>query len=404
MINRSFTLVEFLLSFGIIVGIIAIILLQFKPINYFQNIRDTKRTNDLNNLEMILNYLSLEDSNLESGISTTTVYISLPDIFSTCSSWISQLPSLPLLWQYHCSATPTLANGQGWLPIDFTTSTRFKLVKIENLPIDPINKPPYYYSFVTGGSHKLSAKPEANYSLAINDGGIKPLLIEVGTDKKLSTFQSELVGYWSFDDIDPSTGKVLDLSGFNNHGTIYSSTTICTGYPNPPSGCLQWIDGKIGKALSFDGVDDYVQIPSSSSLNLPGNNESIFLWIRHNSNYILGQSYRWNRRLFSTNWRFYDASNNIYSIDNGNPNDQAYHLVGYTVLNNTVKTYKDGKFITSTTRSVNAIGPASSYWWLGRVCSGSSCNLYYSGLIDEVRVYNRALSDQEIKALYDATK
>ncbi|GIW65628.1 MAG: hypothetical protein KatS3mg094_147 [Candidatus Parcubacteria bacterium] len=403
MINRSFTLVEFLLSFGIIVLIIGIILIQFKPINYFQDIRDTKRINDLSNLEMILNYLSLEDSNLESGISTTTIYISLPDISSTCSSWISQLPSLPSLWQYHCSANPTLVNGQGWLPIDFTTSTRSKLVKIENLPIDPINKPPYYYSFVVGGSYELTAKLEIRK--AKNDGGVSDNYIELGTDKKLSlqvpqiivrqkpndlyVFLTDgLMGYWPFDEISGNIAK--DYSGNVNNAIIF----------NDP----QLVDGKVGKALSFDGVNDYLQIPSSSSLNLPGNKESIFLWIKHNSNYILGQSYRWNRRLFSTNWTFYDSNNSIYYVRNGNPNDNLYHLVGYTVLDTIVKTYKDGKFVTSTTRSVNAIGPASSYWWLGRVCSGSSCNLYYSGIIDEVRIYNRALSDQEIKALYEATK
>jgi hypothetical protein len=73
----------------------------------------------------------------------------------------------------------------------------FPILNISQLPIDPINKPPYYYSFVVGGSYKVTAKPEENYSPAINDGGIEPLLYEAGTDKKLSTFQSGLVVYLS---------------------------------------------------------------------------------------------------------------------------------------------------------------------------------------------------------------
>jgi hypothetical protein len=156
--------------------------------------------------------------------------------------------------------------------------------------------------------------------------------------------------------------------------------------------------------LSFDGADDYVNIPYSSSLNLPGNNESILLWIKHNSDHVFHQSNEWNRRLLATVWAFYDANNQLYYVNAGSPNDNTYHFVGYTVVNNTVKTYKDGGFVASASRSVNAVGPASSHWWLGRVCVGTSCNLFYSGLIDEVRIYNRALSDSEIEALYEATK
>ena len=204
-----------------------------------------------------------------------------------------------------------------------------------------------------------------------------------------------LVGYWPFDE---GSGTIVkDYSGNGNNGTLCNGSTC--GVQGPT-----WTTGKVGGALSFDGVDDYVYIPYSLSLNLPRNNESVFLWIKHNSNYVLFQSSSWNRRLFATVWTFYDASNQHYNVNAGSPNDNTYHFVGYTVVNNTVKTYKDGDFVASASRSVNAVGPASSYWWLGRVCSGSSCSLYYSGLIDEVRIYNRALSDSEIKALYDATQ
>ncbi|MCS7201154.1 MAG: hypothetical protein NZ822_03350, partial [Patescibacteria group bacterium] len=48
-------------------------------------------------------------------------------------------------WSYRCSATPTAMNGQGWLPIPFSSNP---LINLDRLPIDPINKPPYYYTFV----------------------------------------------------------------------------------------------------------------------------------------------------------------------------------------------------------------------------------------------------------------
>ena len=52
-----------------------------------------------------------------------------------------------------------------------------------------------------------------------------------------------LVGAWHFDE---GQGNIAhDSSGNNNHGTIYGA---------------KWVDGKFGKALEFDGVDDYVEI------------------------------------------------------------------------------------------------------------------------------------------------
>ena len=56
-----------------------------------------------------------------------------------------------------------------------------------------------------------------------------------------------LVAEWHFDE--GSGSVVKDISGNGNNGTIYGAT---------------WVDGKFGKALSFDGMDDYVEITYGS--------------------------------------------------------------------------------------------------------------------------------------------
>ncbi|MBU2565500.1 MAG: hypothetical protein KJ655_04525, partial [Candidatus Thermoplasmatota archaeon] len=57
-----------------------------------------------------------------------------------------------------------------------------------------------------------------------------------------------LVACWYFDENNGTTA--YDSSGNNNNGTIHGAT---------------WTTGVNGSALSFDGVDDYVNIPDSSS-------------------------------------------------------------------------------------------------------------------------------------------
>ncbi|GIW66911.1 MAG: hypothetical protein KatS3mg095_0809 [Candidatus Parcubacteria bacterium] len=391
--KNSFTIIEFLIALAIVVFLVGIIFIQLKPIDYFKNIRDDKRISDLNNLETILNILLLEDKNLESGLSTTTVYVSLPDNSPTCSSWISQLPTLPPSWQYKCSATPYLVNGQGWIPIDFTTSSRNKIIKLKNLPIDPINKPPYYYSYITGGSYTLYAQLENLQSQASkNDGDNYPHLYSVGTNKRLIDQVQGLVGYWSFDDC---TAK--DLSGNENNGTLVNGPTC--------------VDGKVGKALSFDGVDDYVNVPDNSMLILTGN-LTILLWMNKTS-----EANDWQRLIGKGN-----SNHRNYGLWEENVSGQRILFQQYG--GGCGNLFSNSKLATGTWYLVGAIRSENNgfIYINGNKDSSGSCwgtpytsndpltfayagfHTFYPGFIDEIRIYNRALSDAEIKALYEATK
>ena len=72
-----------------------------------------------------------------------------------------------------------------------------------------------------------------------------------------------LVAEWHFDE---GAGSVLkDSSGNGNDGVIYGAT---------------WVDGKYGKALSFDGVDDYISVPYNSLFDIHGKTHTVLTWVK----------------------------------------------------------------------------------------------------------------------------
>ena len=184
-----------------------------------------------------------------------------------------------------------------------------------------------------------------------------------------------------------------DSSFYNNHGTIYGAT---------------WTDGKFGKALSFDGVDDYVEVPDSASLDIT-DAITIVVWVKFNElgkrNPIVSKSddlrnYQLekieNDYLQITfqdpdgNWR--SKSSTILQIQ-----DYNWHHVAVTHDSNSGTTfYLDGvsQFISNPYQ----MGTNDASLKIGE---GAGVGVYpINGTIDEVRIYNRALSEEEIKMLY----
>ena len=83
-----------------------------------------------------------------------------------------------------------------------------------------------------------------------------------------------LVGYWSFNE--GTSTIALDYSGNKNKGTLVNGPT--------------WVNGKQGKALSFDGVNGYVNIgdPANGVLDVGTNDFTVSVWAK-SSNYLTGR-------------------------------------------------------------------------------------------------------------------
>ena len=204
-----------------------------------------------------------------------------------------------------------------------------------------------------------------------------------------------LVGLWSFDgkDMNWATNKSLDRSGQGNDGTLVGMST--TSSP---------VIGKIGQALNFQW-SSYVTTTGSTS----NGSASVFAWINPS---FLGTCPGASPNLceivmISSNFLFEVGSGmlSIYgyvfntpqwvSISNSNISINKWMHVGFTYDQTTLRVYLDGEQI-GTANVPGVIGTG------GNIKIGGDNNFrLFKGKIDDVRVYNRALSATEIKQLYN---
>ena len=202
---------------------------------------------------------------------------------------------------------------------------------------------------------------------------------------------SGLVGYWKLDD---TASPAVDSSSSGNNGIWSSGVTRVTAALPPVTGDVS--------ALSFNGSNGYVSLGVA---NLPANNaaQSISVWFKgipdgNNHNMIamsnLGSS-------SAVQLGFRGSSLIAWNYGGGSlvsmtaPVDGAWHHVAYTYDGTTDSIYLDGTLsATSTTGPHQTATPTSAY--LGTYDGASEL---WSGSLDDIRVYTRAISSSEISVL-----
>jgi prepilin-type N-terminal cleavage/methylation domain-containing protein len=403
--NKGMTFIEILVVMGIISILFASFFYIWNTMDVFRKSRDSERINDLQLLDSALKTLLFTERNINLG-EENVIYTSLPDSSSTCGSY--NLIPLFSPYSYRCQTSDNYlkVDGNGWLPINFTLG---KILTISVLPIDPLNNKDYFYAYqVRQGRYKLTARFEnkTNISKMANDGGFEPTLYEVGSDLFIPSPHSGLVGYWNFDE---GTGTIAyDLSGYGNNGTLNNfNFTAISG----------WTTGKVGGALSFDGVDDWVRVSNSTSLDI-NKNISVFAWVNRSRivdwERILGKFYwlgyetgSWELDLGQGYLRCIFNINGILRYANApagtNNATGTWYFVGCVYDGSRLYNYVNGELKATSMASGN-ITTTTYPLAIGTTSNGTSIQNVIQGIIDEVRIYNRALSDSEIKALYEATK
>jgi hypothetical protein len=211
-----------------------------------------------------------------------------------------------------------------------------------------------------------------------------------GTSSQLP--QQKLIAHYTMDSSDISEGQVLDSSGNEIHATMYG---------NP-----QTSSGRIFESLHFDGVDDYLDTGYADDIN----QWTVSVWVKGDSNpksdrdagpvmkqenFLMSWDHRSNpfRQAagLSVGGTWYPSS--FGTLVGGT----WYHIVA-TYDEETLRTYRDGQLITSNAQPSGSPDSAVESMKIAR----HAVNDYlFAGYVDDVRIYNYALSASEVSDLYN---
>ncbi|PIZ46504.1 hypothetical protein COY32_03180, partial [candidate division WWE3 bacterium CG_4_10_14_0_2_um_filter_41_14] len=197
------------------------------------------------------------------------------------------------------------------------------------------------------------------------------------------------IGYWKFDE---GSGTVANNTGFG--GSAYNAT-LASSTNNPT-----WSNGKNGKALVFDGNNDYATI----NTNLPTLTEgSISMWAKRTAYtgtyqflFTDGGSQFEMSWTGTSNLQFY-VNNVSVSTTSAASLNTWYHIVGtFSETGNFQRIYINGVLANLSTYPGDAT-TAGRYF-------GSRAGSYpFAGSIDEVKIYNYALTEDEVKIDYNSS-
>ncbi|NTW27223.1 MAG: hypothetical protein HGA36_02795 [Candidatus Moranbacteria bacterium] len=222
-----------------------------------------------------------------------------------------------------------------------------------------------------------------------------------------SSTESGLVGHWTFDGNDVNGDVANDVSGNNNNGTIIGSSPAL---------------GKLGQAMSFNGTGDGITTVDQDYFSPIVNDISMSFWAKVPSStapsgdggcggvgrYFMakddsGISPDWgfendgNNKICFVAWQGSASNYGEISVGKTVNDDQWHHYIGTMSYGNKMELFIDGISVGQTTAFTGSMINSTKEVQFGRRGDGN----FMAGLLDDVRIYSRALSTQEIGRLYN---
>ena len=227
----------------------------------------------------------------------------------------------------------------------------------------------------------------------------------VAVGKNAGSYASDMIAHWKFDET--SGTSAADSTGNGNTGTLTNSPA------------WQGTAGKRGGAILLDGVNDYVTAGDINAAEGIGS-ITVSTWVNHS---VAGET----QHVYKSNC---DGANDSWEIYSGYPNtdgtaafmvgssdgtfsnsgsgttdtsDGSWHMLTGVYDGAYIRIYVDGVEESSTSYPGITIYNSAHNVEIGGRCNGGGSGHYVNGLMDEVRIYGRALSPSEITDLYNAT-
>ena len=268
-------------------------------------------------------------------------------------------------------------------------------------------------TYSEGAVVSITATPNPGYVFdhwtgAVVDPNAASTTVTMDSNKSVTatfvevTIPTDMVGYWSFDG-----GSGIDGSSYGNDATIFGAAPAA---------------GYVGDALDFNGAGDHMVIPDDPSLSMASNSVTVACWI-----YPASLATEWSTIIQRDNasgswfdWQLYARASDaptafhpVFRMDwdesgesGGIPaNEQVegdiilstntwYHIAA-TYDGSQMKFYIDGTLRGTTPVSGTIPNSGKDIWIGGNEVWGE----YFAGLIDELYIFARALSEEEIQAL-----
>ena len=202
----------------------------------------------------------------------------------------------------------------------------------------------------------------------------------------------EWVLWLDFERVDENN-LTYDNTKYGNNATVHGAVLV---------------EGKVGKALKFDGADDYVEIPDDSSLEGFKNGLTITAWVKPNysegdgvTGYILNnnryhliadtQGFKISVKNASGTWSGPAGETTSYTAGNW------YFIAGrYDPATHTVQMFVNGVAYDTESLTGDVYSTADPH----RIGMSLDSAAPFKGIIDELKIFNVALSEDEIRAEY----
>ena len=214
-------------------------------------------------------------------------------------------------------------------------------------------------------------------------------------DPASTPFNYGLVAWYPFD------GNASDMSGNGNHGTVNGATLGIDRH------------GTEGKSYNFDGVNDWIEVLHNEQINFDSSSKfSLNLWVKILGPYSVMEKWHGSvsypfvvragldgvhKSLHFAKWD--EVKSSIISIDSVGEIGDGFHSYAFICEPNKISAFMDGRFESSDTIETGEIHNNHNLF-IGRW--GGTEIRYFKGSIDDIRIYDRALSAEEISLLYRA--